>query len=310
MKLFKLKSTMFSNGSDGRNAFVGKPRLALVSLFGLFVAALLIMSVVGSVIAAKIGTSTASIRIMSVAQDILVFILPALVTAVVATRLPATLLRIDCGTSLKVFLLSLAVLLFAMPAMNFIITLNEALTLPEFLKPIEDVLQKMEKEAALSLNMLQGGDSFGDLIISILIIGVLAAFAEEIFFRGALQQLLLKFNINPHIAIWVAAIIFSFMHFQFYGFIPRLLLGAYFGYVVWWSGSLWTAVSVHALNNTLVVIVGWISRKYAVSNLTEEIGATLHPTAQELLSIILSVVVTVLGLAILRRTALKTKNSK
>ena len=62
------------------------------------------------------------------------------------------------------------------------------------------------------------------------------------------------------------------MHFQFYGFLPRLLLGAFFGYVVAWSGSLWIAIIVHALNNMMVVVSSWNARSLGVENQLEAIG--------------------------------------
>ncbi|MDE6177435.1 MAG: CPBP family intramembrane metalloprotease, partial [Paramuribaculum sp.] len=92
------------------------------------------------------------------------------------------------------------------------------------------------------------------LIISVIIIGVLAGVSEELFFRGTLQRLLITRPMPPHIAIWLTAVIFSLVHFQFFGFVPRVLLGAFFGYLAWWSGSVWLPAIIHAVNNSVVVI--------------------------------------------------------
>lgn len=80
------------------------------------------------------------------------------------------------------------------------------------------------------------------------------AITEEFFFRGALQRLIGKWNPNPHFVIWNAAILFSAFHLQFYGFIPRMLLGAYLGYLLLWTRSIWIPVFAHFINNATAVI--------------------------------------------------------
>ena len=87
----------------------------------------------------------------------------------------------------------------------------------------------------------------------------MAGLSEEILFRGTLQQLFLSSGLNRHLAIWITSIIFSAIHMQFFGFVPRLLLGAYFGYLLWWSRSLWLPVIIHAFNNSIVVYSTWKS---------------------------------------------------
>ena len=82
-------------------------------------------------------------------------------------------------------------------------------------------------------------------------------FSEEFLFRGFLTRLISK-RFRHHATIWIIAVIFSFIHFQFLGFIPRMLLGALFGYMAWWSGTLWTAVLAHIVNNTLVIVASFI----------------------------------------------------
>lgn len=299
MKLFKLNSQNLTT-TAGRRVYVANPAMALLVLFGTFVAAFFIMSLVSHFLLGRLGYSTASLRISSVIQDILVFILPAIVTAVVATKLPATFLRIDCGVDFKTWGMSIVVLICASPALNYIILLNQSIELPE-------AFGKMEDNASQFFSLMQGGTSIGNLIISVLIIGVLAGFSEEIFFRGALLRLMETFKMNSHVAIWTAALIFSTIHFQFYGFVPRLLLGAYFGYIVLWSGSLWTAVIVHAFNNSLVVLMGWIARNANMTNLSETGGLTLNLSIQQIITLIISVAITVVGIIILRRNAIKSR---
>ena len=89
------------------------------------------------------------------------------------------------------------------------------------------------------------GATVPSLIVSVLIVGVFAGFSEELFFRGAMQRIMMSTRLNLHVTIWVVAVIFSLFHFQFFGFMPRLLLGAYFGYLLVLRRSLLGSVFGH-----------------------------------------------------------------
>jgi membrane protease YdiL (CAAX protease family) len=81
------------------------------------------------------------------------------------------------------------------------------------------------------------------------------ALFEEFFFRGTLQPFFTKWFMNKHLAIMVTAFIFSAIHFQFYGFIPRFLLGIYLGYLLIWGKSLWLPIIAHFIHNTISLIL-------------------------------------------------------
>lgn len=95
--------------------------------------------------------------------------------------------------------------------------------------------------------------SITDLIFNLLLVAVLAGLGEELFFRGILQKIFGEWR-NAILAIWMAAFIFSAIHLQFYGFFPRMLLGAFFGYLLFWSGNLWLPILAHTVNNGLAVL--------------------------------------------------------
>ena len=92
-------------------------------------------------------------------------------------------------------------------------------------------------------------NSISSLLINMVMIGVIPAIGEEFLFRGALQKIFSEWTKNKHLGIWISAILFSAMHLQFYGFIPRMLLGALFGYTLLWTGSLWIPIFGHFVNN-------------------------------------------------------------
>lgn len=122
---------------------------------------------------------------------------------------------------------------------------------------VADFMRNLEDAADQILGLVTSQRSSWDLISNILIFAVLAGICEEFFFQGALQPLLTNWSKNPHIGILLTALIFSALHFQFYGFIPRFLLGIYLGYLFYWSKSLWLPILAHVLHNALSLIIDY-----------------------------------------------------
>lgn len=236
-------------------------RLGIFLCFWLF--GLLTTAVIIGVLGLKLDMNTAPVlRVMTVIQDILVFITPVAATSVIVSRKPLDFLALNRGSSGAVVALTIVTLLASMPLMNFIVDWNASLSLPDGLSAVEVWMKRSEEQSAKMVEVMLSGTSVKALIMSILIVGILTGFSEELFFRGMLQRILAD-RMNIHAAIWVTAIIFSAAHFQFYGFVPRMLLGGFFGYLAWWGRSLWLPVIAHALNNSLVVAAQWsMSRGY------------------------------------------------
>lgn len=222
------------------------------------------------------GNETAAMRIATLLQDIFIFIVPAIVTAILMTRLPARFLFLEESPQLWFTVLSIVTLFVSMPWMNALIQWNESFTFPESMKEIGESLRAAEDAATEFVKKMLTGSGIGSLIVSVCIIGLLAGISEELFFRGALLRLFFLTRMNPHIAIWLVAIIFSLMHFQFFGFLPRIMLGAYFGYLVYWTRSLWIPVIVHALNNTIVVVTQWHEANTPAEVIGESLGEAVN----------------------------------
>ena len=218
-----------------------------------------LLTVAGSLIMGFIGSeSTASLRWMIVVQDLAVFILPVVLTVIIASTTPWRYICIDTTPSVKMTALTTVSAIVSIPAMNRLVAWNESIHLPASWSGLESVFRDSENAAQAMVQQIMGGSTVWYLIAAILIVGVLTGIAEELFFRGALQRLLQSKFGNKHLAIWSAAFIFSAVHLQFFGFFPRLLMGAYFGYLVVWSGSLRLSMFAHALNNSLVVLNFWL----------------------------------------------------
>lgn len=122
---------------------------------------------------------------------------------------------------------------------------------------VAEFMRDLEESAEHILEIVTSQRSTWDLISNLLTFAVLAGICEEFFFQGALQPLLTRWTNNPHLGILITALIFSALHFQFYGFIPRFMLGLYLGYLFFWSRSLWLPILAHVLHNALSLLVDY-----------------------------------------------------
>jgi membrane protease YdiL (CAAX protease family) len=135
---------------------------------------------------------------------------------------------------------------------------NMSFEFPESIKSLEQWLRSKEDSAAEMTKVLTNFNSFGSFLLGLLVIAVFAGIGEEFVFRGLIQNELYRSSKNIHLAIWVSAILFSAFHMQFFGFLPRLFLGALFGYLYYWSGSLWVPVIAHFFNNAFLLTMVYL----------------------------------------------------
>lgn len=160
--------------------------------------------------------------------------------------------------SWHIYLWTIIAMIVGAPMLEYVIDLNMQMVFPAAYKDVEVWMR--DSELALekvTKNMLQF-NSHLDFILGLMTVGFLAALGEELFFRGVVQNLFLRYGGNAHVAIWVAAFIFSFIHFQFYGFFPRLLLGAFFGYLYVWYRNIWVPILAHFFNNGLAITTSYL----------------------------------------------------
>lgn len=212
---------------------------------------------------AIIGNSNMLYINISIAiQNILTFILPIVITTAIISPKPLNFIQLNRSPSIKSLIMTIAIYMAMTPALNYLVEWNAGLSLPESLKDVQEWMRNAENAAQGITDKLLNENN---IIVSILLVGILTGLSEEVFFRGGLQRILLSKPINIHLAIWLTALIFSIMHFQFFGFFPRLIIGAFFGYLAYWSGSLWTAVIAHALNNSTVIVATAIKSQYGVN---------------------------------------------
>jgi len=179
----------------------------LILLFCIFLVCY-ILTIAGSYVLGRLleGNLAKALRISAVLQDILTFIIPAVVTALMVTRRPAELLGLLHRPSVMAIIYVTAILFISIPLQENIIYWNYHIELPESLSAFEEAARKMEDAAFGTMKTLLADTSVLSLIV---------------------------------------------------GFVPRMLLGAYFGYLLVWTGSVWVPVAAHILNNMMFVVTAW-----------------------------------------------------
>ena len=174
--------------------------------------------------------------------------------AYIVVRNPAGYIKPNFQFKWTLLLVVFAVMFFSNPAIEFLSNLNQKMVLPPWLKWMRDSEDSAQKLMDVMLQM----KTIPGLVFDVILIGLVPAIIEEFMFRGVLQTIFVRWTKNTHVAIWITAILFSAFHMEFFGFLPRLLLGALFGYFVAWSGSIWPAVWAHFLNNAADVVVTYL----------------------------------------------------
>jgi uncharacterized protein len=202
------------------------------------------------------------------------FIVPALLAGYFFERSSSRFLHLDRLSRPSVYLLSFVLMFVSLPFINWMVTVNEALQFPAFLKDLEAWMKSTEDAAAKLTKAFMNMPTFGGFFFNMLMIALLPAIGEEFMFRGLLQRLLREWLGNIHLAIFIAAFLFSAMHMQFYGFLPRMMLGVMFGYLFYWSGSLWLPVFAHFINNGSAVLFDYLGQKNILYGDYENFGAT------------------------------------
>ncbi len=236
------------------------------SLIGLFLAGALI-AILSDIFGWNDRDSVWFIRLSTFLQSLFMFFLPAICIAV-WTDPPSKYLNLQKSSNIYNFTAS-AILLFivSMPMISLTTQLNERMILPKQLADIEAWMRNSEQTAeAVTQRLLQGKDLLG-FISNILLIGAFTAISEEFFFRGVLQREIELWTKSGHWSVWITAFIFSAIHLQFFGFFPRLILGALLGYLFLFSRNLWVPITAHFFNNASVIVVNFFVEKKALDQL-------------------------------------------
>lgn len=225
------------------------------------------------------------------------FALPAILFAVYWTNAKINYLGLHNRPTFSTLLIAGTGMMMALPLINWLADINQGMQLPEALSGIESWMKQSEEKVKILTEALLKGDTLDVLILNLIVIALIAALSEELLFRGVIQKVLIEFTRNKHLGVWLGAILFSAIHMQFYGFLPRMLMGAYLGYLFLWSGSLWPGVFAHFINNGMAVLLIWLSNKGAIHVDADKVGVQEN----EWMFVVISFVMVTMSLILIYR---------
>jgi uncharacterized protein len=212
------------------------------------------------------------LKYFQVLQSIGLFVVPPIILAILYHGNISEYLQINRSTNKQTYLFAALTLLMVIPFINFLGELNGQMKFPDALSGLENWMKTMEDAAEVIVEKFMNVESVSGLMFNIFMIAVLPALGEELMFRGVIQRIFSNWTRNHHWGIWISAFLFSAMHMQFYGFLPRLVLGGMFGYLLVWTGSMWVPILAHFVNNTMGVLGFYFINKGVVSKDVEELG--------------------------------------
>jgi membrane protease YdiL (CAAX protease family) len=211
-------------------------------------------------------------------QSILTFIVGGWLYAYLIAKDPMHYLGLHTLKSPWLYIIACISMFTLIPLVNITALWNNSIQLPEALQTVEKFMRSLETAANdITIKMLQG-DGIGSIAMALVAMALIPAIGEELLFRGGLQKGIENKTGNAHLAVWVTAFVFSFIHFQFYGFIPRLILGAALGYFYVYGKSLWISIWAHFVNNATSVLSYKLLYQYSAETNLSTMGA---PTGLE-----------------------------
>lgn len=220
----------------------------------------------------KLPYSAEAAKLLLAIQHIGLYVLPALLfNQIFSVRRKRSFIFWGEKPAFTKVVMILLLMIASIPVVNFIAALNEKMVFPEFLKWLEEAMRNSEEQIAKFTELLLNVQSIWGYLANLFIIAILPALGEEFLFRGVIQKIVTRWTGKVHLSIWLVAAIFSAMHMQFYGFFPRMLLGAMFGYIMIWSGSIWYSVIAHFINNAVTLTLAYFIQNGQIEKEVDEV---------------------------------------
>lgn len=245
-------------------------------LAALVVIGLIVGSVIGLLYAIISGNdimSLNSLRFMQISSQIFTFVLPPILYAMLVKERPFKSLGFSKSTILWL-ILGVAMMYTILPLNSIFTEWNANIKFPESLASLEKLMQDLQERATEVMEKFVNVDTIGGLIINLFMIAGLAALGEELLFRSVIQTSLIRICKNAHIGIFIASAIFSLFHMEFYGLLPRLVLGLLMGYMYYYSRSIWIPMAMHFANNGTIVFLYYLNNIGATNIDVESFGET------------------------------------
>lgn len=245
----------------------------------------------------------ALLKFLQICYSTGLFLIPALLGAYLIMGSAGRYLYIDRQPSLFTMMLVILIMIAVIPVINFLAEINYAIPFPEKLSALEENIKASDERSREMMDSFLNAGSTAGLLTNLLMIAVIPALGEEFLFRGVVQRIFSEWTRSSHAGVWIAAILFSLMHFQYFGFLQRILLGASFGYMLVWTGNMWLPVLAHLVNNGIGVIYFYLFFNGRIQDDLERVGVG----PGESLNVIISFLLTALLMAGLYFSARKKR---
>ncbi|MAR40310.1 MAG: hypothetical protein CMD22_06625 [Flavobacteriales bacterium] len=200
-----------------------------------------------------------TLKMMQLIVSVFIFIIPPLFFSYLSRVNTINIFGFKNKFKRQNLLLVFLIMIFIQPFVVYCMQINTKLLylVSDYIPLIIQNLENMEQRALELTTLFLTMNSASDLFFNLFLIALIPAFGEELFFRGVVQQYLQKILKNPHLGVCLTACVFSAIHMQFFGFLPRFLLGLILGYLFFYSGNLWMSVLGHFINNALGVLLSY-----------------------------------------------------
>lgn len=230
--------------------------LAALLVFGLIIGS--VLGVIFPIVTGSDIMGLNSLRFMQISSQIFTFVLPPIVYALLIKENPFKSLGFNKTTITWLFL-GVAMMYAILPLNSVFAEWNANIKFPDSMTDFERLLQDMQERATEIMERFVNVTSIGGLILNLFMIAGLAALGEELLFRSIIQTSLIKVCKNAHIGIIIASAIFSIIHMEFYGLLPRFVLGMLLGYMYYYSRSIWIPIAMHFANNGTIVFLYYLN---------------------------------------------------
>lgn len=164
-------------------------------------------------------------------------------------------------TSAWWLLVASSLIICTVPLVSVLTVWNASIHLPASWQSIEQWARTNETQAQQLIQGLTQFHSISQLLTALLVMALIPAVAEELIFRGVIQHIFVRALRSPHAGIWLTAMLFSALHVQFLGFVPRFVLGVILGYLYAWSGNIMVSIAAHFTQNAGQLLLFWLAQK-------------------------------------------------
>lgn len=199
-----------------------------------------------------LNTSLIKMSLLQISSVLIMLVLPALFISYIYKKEVFKFLNLTKLPSWDLLFLVLGIMFSANFFINYLLELNKLIPLSPSLAL---KFESLHNNALAGQNYFLNFNGGLEFILVFLTMAIVPALAEEMYFRGLLEGVLIDMKIGAVHVILISSLLFAMMHFQFYYLLPLLFMGGILGYVYYRTRNLWLSIAMHFMNNGLIVLV-------------------------------------------------------